>query len=58
MNSYAIRGLLIGLVAAFVVWLIERTTPQTNWLLIASFPVCWMIAGAMFGRWDREINKQ
>lgn len=52
MNIYALRGLLIGLVMAFLVYLAERTTSQPSWLLILSFPVCWTIGGHLFWSWD------
>lgn len=49
---YTFRGLLLGILMSVLVWLMERTTPQPAWLLIASFPICWTIAGYLFWKWD------
>jgi hypothetical protein len=50
--KYAIRGLLLGLVVGFLVYLAERTTGNVLWLLVLSFPVSWTIGGYLFWRWD------
>jgi hypothetical protein len=50
--KYFLRGLLLGLLMAFLVWLAERTTGRIAWGLIIGFPICWGIAGYLFWRWD------
>lgn len=49
-NKYALVGFCLGLLAAGLVFLIERTTQEVGWLLIASFPISWGVAGCLFGR--------
>jgi len=51
MKSAAI-GFCAGLLVAVLVFLAERTTQDIAWLLIASFPLSWGIAGYLFWRWD------
>jgi len=50
--KYTLTSVALGLVAAFLVWLIERTTGNIAWGLIISFPLCWGVAGYLFWRWD------
>jgi hypothetical protein len=52
MNRFAFRGLVLGLIAALLVYLMERTTSNPSWLLIVSFPIAWTIAGQLFWSWD------
>jgi cobalamin synthase len=52
MNIFALRGLLLGLILAALVYLVEQTTPEPSWLLVLSFPVCLTIGGHLFWIWD------
>jgi len=60
--KYTAIGFCLGLLVAGLVFLAERTTQQIGWLLIASFPLCWGIAGYLFWRFDiggyRSENEQ
>jgi hypothetical protein len=49
---YAIRGFLLGLLLAVLVYFAERTTGQISWPLVLGFPVCWTVAGYLFWKWD------
>ena len=50
--KYAVIGFCFGLLIAGLVFLAERTTQDIAWLLIASLPMCWGVAGYLFWRWD------
>jgi hypothetical protein len=52
--KYAIRGLLLGLVVGFLVYLAERTTGNVLWPLALGFPISWAIAGYLF--WHLDIG--
>ena len=46
--KYAAMGFCLGILAAGLVYLAERTMPQVAWLLIGSFPLTWGVAGYIF----------
>lgn len=54
-TRHVVTGIALGIIAAFLVWLMERTTESIAWGLIGGFPISWGIAGYLFGGW--EIGK-